>query len=334
MTSLIGHAAAEAAFAGALASGALHHAWLLVGPEGVGKASFARAAGRTLLGQHPQTDALLAARSHPDFQLIEREVWDKSSPPRIVPYDERKPEDAPARSIRIAQVRMLQAVLAKAPSLSNRRAIVIDSADDLERNAANALLKSLEEPPAGTVFFLVSHAPGRLLPTIRSRCRVLRFSALGKGDLRRALAQALPEADAAELDGLVTAGEGSPGRALRFAGLDVAGLDRAMATIADTGDPHVAERATLAKALAGKAAQPRYEAFLERAPSFLAARARGLTGPALAAALEAQAAARDLAASARALSLDAQGTVWEMAGLIAALAGPSSAPAAPRRRAG
>lgn len=324
MTSLVGHAAAEAAFAGALASGALHHGWLLVGPEGVGKASFARAAARTLLAGHPQTDALLAARSHPDFQLVEREVWDKSSPPRIVPYDERKPDEAPARSIRIAQIRALQSVLAKAPALSPRRAIVIDSADDLERSAANALLKSLEEPPAGTIFFLVSHAPGRLLPTIRSRCRLLRFSPLDEPAMRTALAGALPEADASEIAALVTAGEGSPGRALRFAGLDVAGLDRAMATIAETGDPYVAERSALAKALSLKSAQPRYEAFLERAPAFLAARARGLAGPGLAAALDAQGAARELAASARALSLDAQGTVWEMAGLIAALAGPQA----------
>lgn len=333
MTAMIGHAAAEAAFARALDGGWLHHAWLLTGPEGVGKASFAKAAGRQLLGPGTQHDPLIAARSHPDFQLIEREVWDKSSPPRIMPYDDRKPEDAPARSIRVAQIRSLLGVLAKSPALGTRRAIVIDSADDMERPAANALLKSLEEPPTGTVFLLVSHAPGRLLPTIRSRCRVLRFPALADAEMRRALSGALPDADAAEIDALVTAGEGSPGRALRFAGLDVAGLDRAMATIATTGDRQVSERAALAKALSAKSAQPRYEAFLERVPSFLAARARGLTGPALGRALDAQAAARDVAAAARGLSLDAQGTVWELAGLIAGLAGPA-ADTPPRRRAG
>lgn len=330
MTSMVGHEAAEAAFAQALAGGSLHHAWLLTGPEGVGKAGFAKAAARRLLGPGTQHDALIAARSHPDLKVVEREVWDGKSPPNIVPYDERKPDDAPARSIRIAQIRMLLPVLAKSPSLGARRAIVIDSADDMERPAANALLKSLEEPPTGTVFLLVSHAPGRLLPTIRSRCRVLRFRALGDAEMRRALSDALPDADGGEIDALVTAGEGSPGRALRFAGLDVAGLDRAIAAIANTGDPHVAERSALAKALAGKSAQPRYEAFLERAPAFLAARARELTGAALARALDAHMAARELAGAARGLSLDAQGTVWEMAALIAALAEPQ----APRRRAG
>ena len=333
MTSLVGHEAAEAAFARALDGGSLHHAWLLTGPEGVGKASFARAAGRKLLGPGASHDALIAARSHPDFKLVEREVWDGKSPPSIVPYDERKPDDAPARSIRVAQIRSLLGVLAKSPSLSPRRAIIIDSADDMERPAANALLKSLEEPPAGTVFLLVSHAPGRLLPTIRSRCRVLRFPALGEPEMRRALSGALPDAEAAEIDALVTAGEGSPGRALRFAGLDVAGLDRAMATIATTGDPQMSERAALARALSAKSAQPRYEAFLERVPGFLAARARELTGPALARALDAHAAARDVAAAARGLSLDAQATVWELAALIAGLAGPTAA-APPRRRAG
>ena len=333
MTSWVGHEAPEAAFALALEGGALHHAWLLTGPEGVGKASFAKAAGRRLLGPGIQHDPLIAARSHPDLKVVEREVWDGKSPPNVVPYDERKPDDAPARSIRIAQIRMLLPVLAKSPSLGTRRAIIIDSADDMERPAANALLKSLEEPPTGTVFLLVSHAPGRLLPTIRSRCRVLRFPALTEGQMRPALADALPDADAGEIEALVTVGEGSPGRAMRFAGLDVAGLDRAMATIATTGDPQVSERAALAKALALKSAQPRYEAFLERVPSFLAAQAKTLTGPALARALDAHAAARDVAAAARGLSLDAQGTVWELAGLIAGLAGPTAS-APPRRRAG
>ena len=333
MTPWIGHEAAEAAFSRALDSGSLHHAWLLTGPEGVGKASFAKAAGRKLLGAGTQHDPLIAARSHPDLKVVEREVWDGKSPPNIVPYDERKPDDAPARSIRIAQIRMLLPVLAKAPSLGSRRAIIIDSADDMERPAANALLKSLEEPPTGTVFLLVSHAPGRLLPTIRSRCRVLRFPALSDNEMRRALGHALPDTDGAEIDALVTAGEGSPGRALRFAGLDVAGLDQAMATIATTGDPQVSERAALARALSARSAQPRYEAFLERVPAFLAAQARTLSGPALAKALDAHTAARDVAAAARGLSLDAQGTVWELAGLIAGLAGPTAV-APLRRRAG
>src|SRR3546814_4734811 len=88
------------------------------------------------------------------------------------------------------------------------------AADDLERGAANALLKNLEEPPAGTLFLLVSHAPGRLLPTIRSRCRMLRFSPLSDDEMETVLRAELPDADVHEIAALIAAGEGSPGRAL------------------------------------------------------------------------------------------------------------------------
>jgi DNA polymerase III subunit delta' len=326
MTALLGHDAQAQAFDAAAASGALHHAWLLVGPVGVGKASFAKAAGFRLVGGSARDAAMIAARSHPDFRLVEREVWDKANPPRIVPYDQRKEGDAPARSIRIAQIRMLEPVLAVRPSLGERRVIIIDAADDLERPAANALLKSLEEPPAGTVFLLVSHAPGRLLPTIRSRCRLLRFDPLDDAAMRLALAAALPEADAAELDALVAAGEGAPGRALGYAGLDVGGLDHQLQAIAADGDPQNARRVRLAKALGPKAAQPRYEAFLDRVPALIARAARGRQGEGLRTALDAHAAAVDIAGAARGLSLDQQATVFELAGVVARLA-----PGAPLR---
>ena len=133
------------------------------------------------------------------------------------------------------------------------------------------------------------------------------------------LRQHLPEADEGEIAALVAVAAGAPGRALRFAGLDIAGLDTAIARIAESGDPGNAERVKLAKALAGKAAQARYEAFLDRVPAFIAGQARGRSGTRLKVALEAYAAAQDLAGAARGLSLDAQGTVFEMAGIIATL---------------
>src|SRR5690606_27502202 len=130
--------------------------------------------------------------------------------------------------------------------------------------AANALLKNLEEPPAGTTFFLISHAPGRLLPTIRSRCRQLRFTPLSDADMRLALRRALPEEPAEEIDALVGVGKGSPGRALGFAGLDIAALDAAMDRLVGQGDPTNAIRSILSRQLGTKAAQARYEAYLER----------------------------------------------------------------------
>lgn len=325
MTLPIGNAAAHAAFRAAMDSGALHHAWLFSGPQGVGKASFARIAALRLLAEaaRPETlapgfevppndpaRALIAAGSHPDYRELVR-----------LPKDADKPDQDLARSITIAQVRGLQPLFATKPSLSPRRVVLIDPVDDLERpGASNALLKNLEEPPEGTIFILVSHAPGRLLPTIRSRCRRLRFDPLTMAEMRSALAIALPAATEAELAALVDAGEGSPGRAIGYAGLDMAALDTVMTAIARSGDPANAQRGALARTLGGKAAQPRYEAFLDRVPSFIAAHAADRTGAELRTALDAYDAARALAISARALSLDVQATVFEMAGLIARLA--------------
>jgi DNA polymerase-3 subunit delta' len=323
-TALIGNESARDALAAAMDSGALHHAWLIAGPEGVGKGGFARAAAARMLAQASEpeklvpgwevpettrTAHLIAAGAHPDYRALVR-----------LPKDLDKPDEALARSITIAQVRGLQPLFATKPSLSERRVIVIDAIDDLERGGANALLKNLEEPPQGTIFLLVSHAPGRLLPTIRSRCRLLRFESLADAQVAQIVRTQRPEASTDEVSALVRAGEGSPGRALRFAGLDLGALENEMATLATNGDASNAIGSRLAKLLGAKAAQSRYEAFLERAPSFIAERARVLSGEPLRVALDAHAAARELGGAATGLSLDAGATVFEMSGLIARLA--------------
>lgn len=325
MTFPAGNADAHAAFLSAMQGGALHHAWLLTGPQGVGKASFARIAALRMLAEAARPDALapgfdvpdddrtralITAGSHPDYRELVR-----------LPKDPDKPGQDLARSIPIAQVRALQPMFATTPSMSPRRVILIDSVDDLERpGASNALLKNLEEPPAGTIFLLISHSPGRLLPTIRSRCRRLRFDPLDDAAMVDILRAELPNASDAEIEALVRAGDGSPGRALGYAGLDMAALDGVMTAIARDGDRTNAHRAKLAKALALKAAQPRYEAFLDRVPSFIAEASADRTGDSLKSALDAYDGARALAISARALSLDQQATVYEMAGLVAKLA--------------
>lgn len=324
MMPLIGNESARDALAAAMASGALHHAWLIAGPEGVGKGSFARMAALRMLAEAAEPDRLspgwdvpettrthhlAAAQAHPDYRELTR-----------LPKDPDKPDEALARSITIAQVRALGPLFATKPSLSSRRVVVIDAIDDLERSGANALLKSLEEPPAGTIFLLVSHAPGRLLPTIRSRCRLLRFEALSGEQVGTVLRGQIPDANEVELAALVQAGEGSPGRALGFAGLDLAALEKDMLALAETGDPTNMVRSRLAKLLGSKAAQPRYEAFLSRAPSFIAERTRSRRGEPLRVALDAYAAARELSGAAIGLSLDASATVFEMSGIIARLA--------------
>jgi len=325
MTSFAGNAAAKAAFRAALSGAQLHHAWLLAGPEGVGKAAFARQAAMRMLAEasgkgelagdfdvpedHP-TRRMIEAGAHPDYRVMER-----------LPKDPDKPGENLARSIPIAQVRSLNPMFATKPSMSARRVVVIDAIDDVERpGAANALLKNLEEPPEGTIFLLVSHSPGRLLPTIRSRCRLLRFDPLSDAEVASVLRTELPEASAAEIDALVRAGGGSPGKALGFAGLDLATLDTEMSAIATRGDLDNAIRARLAKTLGPKAAQPRYEAFLARVPAFIAAEARARQGRALTDALTAYEQAAQLGPLALAQSLDAQATVFEMGGILARLA--------------
>lgn len=323
MNGPIGHDDNIAAIRTAASAGRLHHAWLLAGPEGVGKGLFARAAATWLLadaaGPPPggtgfdvdpghRIAALIAAGSHPDLRIVERLFRDKTNDH--------------ARNITIDQVRALNGVFATTGSMSPRRIAIIDAIDDLEPKAANALLKSLEEPPTDGLFFLVSHAPGRLLPTIRSRCRTLRFGRLPDDAMRAALHRADPALDAQEQSALIRAGEGAPGRALRFAGLEIATIDDTLDRLMAEGDPSNAVRNALARTMATKAAQPRYEAFLDRAPSRFAAAARAREGAAMEAAVQAWATARRIAAGAVRLSLDPQTTVFEIAGLAAGLAPP------------
>lgn len=317
---IVGHEAAVAALLDAATSNRLHHAWLLTGPQGVGKGTFARAAARWMLANaagpptsrdrldvpddHPIA-SLLDAGSHPDFRILQRLA--------------RPGSEELARSITVDQARGLQPLFATTPSLSSRRVVIIDAIDDMERNGANALLKNLEEPPAGTIFLLVSHAPGRLLPTIRSRCRVLRFGPLEPDQVRLVLRRALPESDGSEIDSLVRVSGGAPGDAMRFAGLDIAGLDEAIETLAARGDASNALRTALGRTLGVKSAQPRYEAFLERAPLRIALAAK--RGPSdLGATVALWRQARDIADRAVRQSLDPNLTVVEIAGLVAKLA--------------
>jgi DNA polymerase III subunit delta' len=343
VTPLFGHDEAVAAVRAGLDSGRLHHAWLIAGPPGVGKGLFARKAGLRAVAEGqgyqgpPNLDVpddftaarWVAAEAHPDFKLVEREVWEKNKKDVLVPKDKRSGED-PARNIRVAQIRSLRESLASTTSVSKRRAVVIDSIDDLEPAAANALLKSLEEPPASTVFFLVSHSPERLLPTIRSRCRLLRLGPLDRGAMEQALRFALPDAPADEIAALAEAGQGAPGRALGWRGLDMPGLERSLKQLAATGDPANAQRSSLAFSLSQKAARRRYEAFLARAPAFIAAEARTRRGAPLAAAIRLWERASTLAATAPRESLDPQATAFEMCGLVASLAAGSRPASRPR----
>ncbi len=323
---ILGHDRAIAEFESAWASDALHHAWLLAGPKGVGKAHFARAAATRVLAdgagprvglprletpdEHP-TARLVAAGSHPDMRWLERLENPKTG--------------VLARNINVDQVRGLAELFDLTPSMSPWRAVVIDTADDLEKSAANALLKMLEEPPANCVFFLVSNAPGRLLPTIRSRCRMLTFQPLGDDVMASILDEQAPAMTAAERSRIIARAGGSVGRALAFAALDLAKIQEAAATILRDGDPTNSRRSDLALELGRKGAADRYAAFLDLVPSLIAQQARGLRGRPLERALDAYAQSRDLAALAPRLSLDPSATVFQLGGILASVA-PSPVP--------
>ncbi|SHJ38984.1 DNA polymerase-3 subunit delta' [Aureimonas altamirensis DSM 21988] len=185
---VVGHEAAFGALTQALDGGRMHHAWLLQGPQGIGKATLAFAFARTLLastGEDPVAVARQVAQgSHPRLIHLSRPLADRGGGFKT--------------QITVDETRRLMHFFHTTAGLGWRVAIV-DPADDMNRNAANALLKILEEPPARSLFLIVNHMPGRLLPTIRSRCRVLRLGELQASDIAARLRKEVPDASDDEI---------------------------------------------------------------------------------------------------------------------------------------
>jgi DNA polymerase-3 subunit delta' len=322
---ILGQDRAVEQFSTAWAKRALHHAWLLAGPRGVGKAHFARSAATRVLADAAGPPIELAGLETPDDHPIAKLVAAGSHPDlRSLERLENPKTGNLARSITVDQVRSLGDLIGSTPFLSAWRAVIIDSADDLEAGGANALLKMLEEPPANTIFFLVAHAPGRLLPTIRSRCRRLDFQLLGDDAMTSILEVQAPELAAAERDRIVSLAGGAIGRAMAFAALDLAKLEQTAVQILRQGDPTNGKRSALANELGKKASAERYAAFLELVPALVAREARMLTGPPRKRALDAYGKARELTAIAPRLSLDPAATVFQLGGILATVADPLS----------
>ncbi len=225
---MLGHEAAETIIADAIASRRLHHAWLMTGEQGIGKATFAYRIARFLLAQQGlELPSALASLTVADESRAWRQVANLSHPGLLIL---RRGWDSSGKkfrqSIAIDDIRALRHFLQRT-AVTPWRVIIVDGADDLNLNSANALLKSLEEPPPRTVFLLISSSPGRLLLTIRSRCRTVRFEPLGTEALRQAVQAACRTAErdapeAAQLSTLLALGKGSPRRVLQL--LDGGGL--------------------------------------------------------------------------------------------------------------
>ncbi|WP_084419129.1 DNA polymerase III subunit delta' [Henriciella litoralis] len=221
---LYGHQKAQGAFLKARAGHRLHHAWIVEGPSGIGKSRFVlRLAGMLLGAQGTEDDPAAAppedpvmqkilADAHPDLKHVTRQLNDKGNLKQDISVD---------------QIRDLNSFFSLKPALGGWRIGILDSLDEMNTNGLNAVLKTLEEPPAQAIIFLISHATAPVLPTIKSRCQTLRLDPLSREDTARALA----ENDDEVAPGLVDLVNGRPGRAAELTGPKVLAAANAAQTL-------------------------------------------------------------------------------------------------------
>lgn len=224
---LVGHEHAEQLFLDAFNAEKVHHAWMITGPKGIGKATLAYKMARFLLNNPPvddqgpglfgdvlekvalssletdqdsQANHLINAGSNPDLMVIERTEDPKTGKMR--------------NNILVDDVRKVNSFFHKTASDGGWRVAIVDTADEMNRNAANAILKILEEPPKNSILIILAHAPGRLLPTIKSRCRMLPLKPLTSQTVKEILQKNYPEKEENIIDGYVSLSNGSPGYAI------------------------------------------------------------------------------------------------------------------------
>jgi DNA polymerase-3 subunit delta' len=277
---LFGHDAAENALLDAYKGGRIPHAWLIGGPPGIGKATLAyRLARFVLVYPDPKASAvqnatsLAVAADHPVARRIAVQAQgDLLVLERVINEDTGKLYTV----IRVDDVRRAVPFFGSTAGAGGWRIAIVDAVDDLQREGANALLKVLEEPPARTLLLLVSHAPGRELPTIRSRCRRLLLRPLSAVDVARAVAAATGRgADDAEVSEAANAADGSVARALGFLdGPALALRQRVLELFAQLPDPDPRALHALGDALGGSEPAT-LAAFMDMVNGWLSARLSG-----------------------------------------------------------
>jgi len=251
----------------ALSGERMHHGWMLAGKSGLGKLEFALAAARELVAEPGFQQP---AGEHPDIMLLTHLPKDDKEEKK---RDEGKPFQT-KRNISVSQIRGMQRRLTTRPTLGARRAIIVSPADDMETSASNALLKSLEEPPQGTFFMLVTHRPSRLLPTIRSRCRVLRFPVLEDAQLSMMLDTSATPGDLSARVAAIEAAGGSFGAAHGFIEQDLGAVAAIIRRILSEGDANLTARAELTRTIGARADRIRLQAVLDLAQSVVAGEAK------------------------------------------------------------
>ena len=234
---LIGHDEEIKLFLSAYNAGALHHGWLICGDEGIGKATLAYKIARFLLSAKANETyssldidtnspvfAQVAQKSHPDFKVLERDFTDTDKKKLIKAINQGEEIDDDmlqglkrSSVIKVDDVRNVVSFLTKKSFNDSWRVVIVDSTDDLNTSSANALLKVLEEPPAKSILLLISHNPGRLLPTIRSRCAKLTLKGLKDEEVASLLRRYMPDLAEKNVKQLAHLAGGSIGRALRYA---------------------------------------------------------------------------------------------------------------------
>jgi DNA polymerase-3 subunit delta' len=271
---LVGHEQAAAMLAAAYRSGKLPHALIFAGPVGIGKATLAFHLAHHLL-KHPAFETApdvfavpdpasplfrqIATGAHPGVLHLTRPLNDKTKSFKTV--------------VTVDEIRKVNRFLSLTSHDGSYRVVIVDPADDMNTNAANALLKNLEEPPSRTLFILIVHAPGSLLPTIRSRCQMVRLSPLDAGSLMSVLetVEPPPPTDPAARAALAERAGGSARNAIlltQYGGLEIAGTLDALVT---AGKSDVAGAYRLAEAVAGRDQAIQFDIFNRRALDLLSA---------------------------------------------------------------
>lgn len=278
---IFGQDDAVRAFLRAWETGRLHHAWLLTGIPGIGKATLAwQIAGFLLHGGTTAAPARIGdgwRLAPPPESALSRRLLALSEPRLLLlrrGANERG--NALSRFITVDDTRQLHDFLGLSAVDGGFRVVIVDAVDDMNEPAANALLKLLEEPPPATVFLLVSHRPGGLLPTIRSRCRVLRLHPLDATALGQALAAAGGRVAADEEHALAELAGGSVGDALRLVALDgIARYQRLVSLLSDLPTLDRSRVATLVEDCTGRGAEEHLTLTLHQIALFLARLAHG-----------------------------------------------------------
>jgi DNA polymerase-3 subunit delta' len=278
---LFGHAEAERELLDAYRSGRIPHAWLIGGPPGIGKATLAYRMARFVLA-HPNPAALAvrqaASLEVPSDHVAARRVGAQGHGNLLVLERGLNDKGKLRQDIAVDDVRAALPFFGSTAAEEGWRVVVVDSVDELNRSGANALLKILEEPPPRALLLLVTHAPGRVMPTIRSRCRMLMLQPLSAEDVARAAAAALGEASpTAEIRAAAAAADGSVARALMLLDGDALELRRTVMELLERlpqYDPRALH--ALADELAGTEAET-LAAFMDAVNGWLSARLR--SGP-------------------------------------------------------